>query len=246
MNPSDAPPAHPPSGAPAPVAMPADLPVAVPAPPHRRLGALAALLALLLLLALAWQFTPARQWLQPATLLAQARALGWGWQLVVFVLAGCAAVPLSLLTLLGVLVLGPWAGALTALLGGALIGGLCFGTGAWLGRRALAQWAGPRLQAVNALVARRGFWAVLLVRLVPAAPFAVVTLLLGATPIRWLPFLLGNTLGMLPMVLATAWLAPQILAQLQAPSGAGLGLLAAVLLLLAAGSWALRRWAQRQ
>ncbi|MBH9576380.1 TVP38/TMEM64 family protein [Inhella proteolytica] len=215
---------------------------------HRRLLALAALLIALLGLALAWQFSPARAWLDPLRLVAQAQALaadmGHGVLLALFVLAGCLAVPLSLLVLLAVLALGPLPGLLFSLAGGSLIAAPSFALGRWLGQRAVEQLAGPRVQALNALVARRGLLAVVAVRLVPAAPFAVVNLVLGATRVAWAPFLLGNVLGMLPMAGMTAWLAPQILAQLQHPSGAGWAFVVGVLVLVAGATWGLKRWAR--
>jgi len=215
---------------------------------HHRLYALATLLIALLALALAWQFSPAREWLDPLRLVAQAQALattmGHGVLLTLFVLAGCLAVPLSLLVLLAILALGPLAGLLFSLLGGSLIAAPSFALGRWLGQRAVEQLAGPRVQALNALVARRGLLAVVAVRLVPAAPFAVVNLLLGATRVGWGAFLLGNVLGMLPMVGITAWLAPQILAQIQQPSGTGWAFVVAVLLLVAGATWGLKRWAK--
>lgn len=215
-----------------------------PSPHRRRLLSLALLLASLLILAIAWQFSPARAWLDPARLLEAARALAWPLQLGVFVVAACLAVPLSLLVLLTVLVLGPALGAATSLLGGTLAGVLSFGAGSLLGRQAVAQLAGPRVQALNELVARRGLPAVIVVRLVPAAPFAIVNLVLGATRIAWLPFLLGNAVGMLPMIGITAWLAPEILAQLQQPSRSGWLALGLVIVFVALLSWGLKRWAR--
>ena len=47
------------------------------------------------------------------------------------------------------------------------------------------------------------------------------------------------------LVLITAWLAPQILAQLQQPSSAGWAVLAGVLGLVLLGTWALKRWARQ-
>jgi uncharacterized membrane protein YdjX (TVP38/TMEM64 family) len=193
-----------------------------------RLLLLAALAVLLLSLTLLWQFGPGRDWLQPEALLAAARAQ-----------------PLALLLLLAVLALGPLQGALLALLGGMLGGLLTVVAGRLLGRDAVARIAGPKLQAVNALVARRGALAVFLVRLVPVAPFALVNLVLGVTPVRLPAFVLGNSAGMLPMVLVTAWLAPELLAQLQQPSRHGLLALGAVLALVLAASWALKRWVGR-
>jgi len=230
--------------------MPAPTPCPRPLNPQKpapaRLRTLFGLMAALLILALVWQFSPARAWLNPEHLLQAARSLPWLLQFAVFVVAGCLAVPLSLLVLLSVLVLGPWVGTATSLLAGAFIGAFTFGLANALGREAVAQWAGPRLQSVNALVARRGLLAVVLVRLVPVAPFAMVNLMLGVTPIRIGTFLLGNTLGMLPMVLATALLAPQILKQLQNPTPLGWVFVGGIVVLVVAGTWGLKRWAVRQ
>ncbi len=217
--------------------------------PTHRLRVLLALVIGLLALALTWQFTPARAWLEPIRLIAELRAvaasLGLPMVLALFVLASSLAVPLSLLTLLMVLALGPWPGALLTLLGASLCAMLTFGLGRWLGQAAVARWANPKLQALNQLAARRGLLAVIAVRLVPAAPFAVVNLGLGTTRIGWADLLLGNAIGMLPMVGVTAWAAPQILAQLQHPNRWGLAALLALLGALALGTWGVRRWVQR-
>lgn len=203
----------------------------------------------LLALALLWQSDALRAHVQPLALVQAWRGLaaeiGWPGVLVSFVLACTAAVPLSLLTVLAVLAFEPWAGALLAWVGASLSACLPFAAGRGLGRPVLEAWAGPRLRALNALAERRGILAVVAVRLVPAAPFAVVNLLLGATRIGWGALLIGNALGMLPMLVATAWLAPHILAQLQQPSGLGWAALAGIVGLVIAASWGLRRWAGR-
>lgn len=213
---------------------------------RRRLRWLIALALTLIALALAWQLSPARAWLSPMALIHAwqdlAQRLGWVAVLGSFVLACSLAVPLSLLTLLAVLAFDPWHGAALALLGASLCAVLTFGLGRYLGQAAVTQWAGPRVQALNALAARRGLLAVIAVRLVPAAPFAVVNLVLGSTHIGWGALLLGNLLGMLPMVGVTAWAAPAILRQLEQPTAWGWGGLLAVLGLIAAASLGLRRW----
>lgn len=200
----------------------------------------------LLMLALAWQVGPLRDALDPRGLIAwlqvQGAALGWAGVLAVFVLACCLGFPLSLAGLLAVLAFGPLAGALLTLAGATGAGALTYGAGRLLGRAAVAQIAGPRLQALNALAERRGVLAVVIVRLVPAAPYALVNLMLGATRVSWPAFLLGNPLGMAPMIGINAALAPQILAQLEQPSEAGWWGLGAVILLVAAATWGLRRW----
>ncbi|MBB5204056.1 putative membrane protein YdjX (TVP38/TMEM64 family) [Inhella inkyongensis] len=217
--------------------------------PRRKLILLAVLALALIALALVWQFSPAAQWLSPLKAVEQVQqllhAMGWPWLLAAFVLGGCLALPLSLLCLLAVLALGPLPGIAFCLSGGSLIALPSFALGRALGRQAVEQLAGPKVQALNALVGRRGLLAVIAVRLVPAAPFAVVNLALGATLVGWRDFLLGNVIGMLPMVLTTAWLAPQILQQLQNPSGLGWAGLAGVIALVAGATWALKRWARQ-
>ncbi len=213
---------------------------------RRRLRWLIALAVALVALALAWQFSPARAWLAPVQLIQAwqdlAQRLGWAAVLGSFVLACSLAVPLSLLTVLAVLAFDPLHGAALVLLGASLCAVLTFALGRHLGQAAVTQWAGPRVQALNALAERRGLLAVIAVRLVPAAPFAVVNLVLGSTRIRWGALLLGNLLGMLPMVGVTAWAAPAILRQLEQPTAWGWGGLLAVLAFVALVSLALRRW----
>jgi uncharacterized membrane protein YdjX (TVP38/TMEM64 family) len=229
-------------------------PLATPPPAlNRRLLVLTLIALGLLGMAFAWRFSPASEWLEPMRLIGAARQqlhdIGWAGVLLLFTLACALAVPLSLLVLLAVLAFGGLQGVLMALAGGSLTGIITFGLGRWLGRDAVAQWLeryqGSKLKAIHGLVERRGLLAVIAVRLVPAAPFAVVNLLLALTPVRWSHFLLGNVLGMTPMCLATAWLAPQILAQLQHPTGFGLALVLGLLAALGTGSWALQRWAAK-
>ncbi len=212
----------------------------------RRLRWLIGLLVALLALAIAWQFTPARAWLEPMRLVQDFRALaqqlGWLAVLGVFVLACCLAVPLSLLTLLAVLAFDALHGVALVLVGACLCALITFGVGRWLGQAAVAQWAGPKLQALNAMARRRGLLAVIVVRLVPAAPFAVVNMMLGASRIRWRDLVVGNTLGMLPMVGFTAWAAPQILAQLQHPTRMGWVVALGIVAVVAAISWLIKRW----
>lgn len=213
---------------------------------RRRLRWLLALVALLMAFALAWQFSPARAWLAPAALVqawqSMAQNMGWPAVLASFVLASCLAVPLSLLTLLSVLAFGPWQGGALTLLGASLCALITFALGRCMGQAAVSQWAGPRVQALNALAERRGLLAVIAVRLVPAAPFAVVNLMLGSTRIPWPALIVGNVLGMLPMVGITAWAAPAILKQIESPSAWGWSGIVLVVAFVAAVSLVLRRW----
>jgi uncharacterized membrane protein YdjX (TVP38/TMEM64 family) len=135
---------------------------------------------------------PARSWL--------AGAGGAG------ALAAVAAVALVLLTpvprsavsvLLG-LVAGFGAGVAIALAGGLLAAVVAFGLSRALGRPAVARLGGPRMAAVDRLLAGRGFVAVATGRLLPVVPFVVLSYAAGLTAVRFPVYLLGTAVGMLP------------------------------------------------
>jgi uncharacterized membrane protein YdjX (TVP38/TMEM64 family) len=81
--------------------------------------------------------------------------------------------------------------------------------GFWLGRafgtrmfRALASQGVDRFMT---LIGRNGFSASLIVRLVPFAPFVVVNMAAGMTPMRLIDFTAGTAIGILPKIALTAF-----------------------------------------
>ena len=69
----------------------------------------------------------------------------------------------------------------------------------WVERRLLSR---PAFAAVDMLIADRGLFVVLLLRVSPISPFNPMSYVLGASPVRFRDFLLGTWLGgMLPVVL---------------------------------------------
>jgi phospholipase D1/2 len=65
---------------------------------------------------------------------------------------------------------------------------------------------------------KRGILAVMLVRLVPIAPYVVVNLVMGAARIKLRHFVAGTFLGMLPGGLAATVLSEQVASALRDPS----------------------------
>lgn len=57
---------------------------------------------------------------------------------------------------------------------------------------------GPRVDAVNAHLSRRGWPAVLSLRLIPAVPFSVINYAAGASSVRVAPYTLATVVGLLP------------------------------------------------
>jgi len=62
----------------------------------------------------------------------------------------------------------------------------------------------PRLRVLSEVVADEGWRAVLLFRLSPGAPCGVKTYILAATRVRYLPFLVATSVGVLPGVAISA------------------------------------------
>ncbi|MBB4843911.1 putative membrane protein YdjX (TVP38/TMEM64 family) [Paucibacter oligotrophus] len=213
---------------------------------RRRLLALALCLGLLLALALAWSGTPLRQSLNPELLLPRLQALGQAtgpaWAVLALGLALCLAIPLTLLSLLVIAAFGPLTGFFCAM-GGALLGAaLSHGLGQILGHEALCRIGGPRINQISQSLGQRGLLAVIALRLVPIAPFAVVNLVAGATHIRLWQMLLGTALGMLPSTLVMAFFLNDLLQALQQASPWLYALLGLGAGLIALAGWLARRW----
>lgn len=125
-------------------------------------------------------------------------------------------------------VFGVWAGALLNLVGGMLGALACFAIARRLLRPSVTRWfAGhrghPRLQrlvdgAQAGRSARRDGLAILALRLVPGAPFDLVSYGAGVTKVGWWPFLWGTTAGSAPHAFAYALLG----ASLHVPLWAGI------------------------
>lgn len=226
-----------------------DRPTTTPSSLRPKLLLLAVVLVLVLGLAVAWSWTPMRQWLDVDRVVSDLQRFGQSFGPVAataaFALAMTVAVPLTFLTLVALIAFGPWAGFACAM-GGALLGAAAsYGIGAWLGHAVLVRLAGARINRLSERLARRGLLAVVLVRLVPVAPFAIVNMVAGASHIRLRDLVLGTAIGITPGTLAMTLFVDQITAALRAPTTLTYVLLGMTVLLIAAGAWGLQRWLRR-
>ncbi|APW38817.1 hypothetical protein RD110_17710 [Rhodoferax koreense] len=214
-----------------------------------RLFALGLLLLVLAGLAMAWSWSPLREWLNVDRIVDGLQALGQRYgplaALAGFALASAIAVPLSFLTLVTFVALGPVAGFF-CVMGGALIGAAAsYGVGRFLGFEAMQKLAGERVNALSQRLARHGLWAVVAVRVVPVAPFAIINMIAGATHIRLRDMVLGTALGMAPGTVLIGLFSGQIVDALKNPGPLTIGLVALTVLLIGAGGWGLKRWLAR-
>ena len=217
---------------------------------HRSLRHRLLLLALVLLalvaLALAWSWSPMRAWLDVNFVVASLQKLGYAFGPVAavcgFALALTVAIPLVFLTLVALVAFGPVAG-FGCVVAGALVGAAAsYGIGLLLGREVLERLAGERINRLSRRLASRGLLAVIALRMVPVAPFAVVNMVAGASHIRLRDLLLGTLIGVTPGTLAMTVFVDQITAALRQPTPLTFALLGLTVLLIAAGGWGMQRW----
>jgi uncharacterized membrane protein YdjX (TVP38/TMEM64 family) len=127
-----------------------------------------------------------------------AGAATWAAMVLGLALALLAPVPRSALSVLLGVVAGFGPGLAVALAGGLLGGLAAFGLSRALGRPAVTRLVGPRLDRVDHLMVDRGFWALLVGRLVPVVPFVVLSYAAGLTAVRLTPYALSTALGLIP------------------------------------------------
>jgi uncharacterized membrane protein YdjX (TVP38/TMEM64 family) len=115
-----------------------------------------------------------------------------------------ALVPRTLLALAGGALFGTVLGALYVLVGITSGAALAFCVGRLLGRRFVSTRLRGRVAIVEAAVARRGIWAVVVCRLIPIVPFAISNYAFGTTSVRPRQMIAGTMLGALPATVAYA------------------------------------------
>lgn len=213
---------------------------------RRRLWVLALALVALVALAAAWTWSPMREWLDVDRIVSGLQQLGRAFgpvaAIVGFGLALALAVPLTFLTLVTLVAFGPWTGFVTCMVGAALGAGLSHGLGVLLGREVVQRLGGPRVNAVSQRLADHGLLAVVAIRMVPVAPFAIINMVAGASQISLRHMLLGTALGMAPGTLVMAFFVDQIVAALRDPGPLAYALLAGAVLLVVGAGFAAKRW----
>ncbi|MGQ0777787.1 MAG: TVP38/TMEM64 family protein [Pseudonocardiales bacterium] len=169
--------------------------------------------------------------------------LGAAVFVLVYAVATLALFPATPLTAAAGLLYGPVVGVLVVWLGAMLGATGSFLVGRLLSRQAVEQLAGGRTDRLNAVLATRGTVAVLLVRLIPIFPFALVNYGSAITAITLRQYLVGTAVGILPAAIAYVWLGDSIEDPISPRFIAALTVLA---VLAVGGTLAARRFSRRR
>lgn len=150
--------------------------------------------------------------------------------------------PQFLLIAAAVVAFGPVKGCLYSWVGtevSALVG---FWFGRTFGSKALAALQGPALDRFMHLVGRNGFLASLVVRVVPSAPFIVVNMAAGVTPMRVLHFAAGTGVGIIPKIVLTAFAGHSVAEALRGRGPQHVAIIALVVAAWIGVGWLAGRW----
>lgn len=205
------------------------------------------LLLLALALAALWRWTPVAEWVDVENIKQTIVMLNKGFYsplvaIGITTIGALMGIPISVLIVAVVLIFGALAGGIYSLLGGVLGAVLAYLVGQSLGQKTLRRLAGPRLNHISRQVARQGIMAVVVIRMIPIAPFVVVNLVAGASHIRLRDFTIGSLIGMLPGTVALALITDGVIRTANEPTLAHVSLLLGVIALLAAATLLLRKW----
>jgi phospholipase D1/2 len=95
-------------------------------------------------------------------------------------------------------------------------------------------------------IAARGIVAMMVIRVLPVAPFSVVNVVAGASHIRFRDFVIGTLLGMLPGIVMTVTFVHHLAEAVRRPSAGTVAVLVAVVAVIIAAALGLRRVLRRR
>jgi len=131
-----------------------------------------------------------------------------------YIAAAFVFFPRPLLTLALVVIFGPWRTALYGLAGLLIAAAAAFWFGAMHGTPRAWSSVNHRLDAIKAKLQRGGIYSVIVIRMIPAAPYTIVNIFAGALRIRFRDFIIGTFFGLLPGTLTTIVVGDRLLAAL--------------------------------
>ena len=163
-----------------------------------------------------------------------------------FAILALGGVPQFMLIAGAVVAFGPWNGLAYSWIGTLVSSVIGFYCGRAFGARLLHDYAGEGVQKFKKLIGRNGLMASLIVRLVPSAPFVVVNMAAGVTPMRFRDFLLGTAIGIVPKIALTAFAGNSAIRAIRGGGAQHIVLLVIAALVWLAAGWFARIWLKRR
>ena len=182
------------------------------------------------------------------TWLGSMRGSLWALPAAVGAFAGLAflGVPQIVLIAAAVVVFGPWIGFLYSWIGTLVSSLVGFGLGRAFGARLINDFAGEGVRKFMTLVGKNGFLASLIVRQVPSAPFIVVNMAAGVTPMSLIAFTAGTAIGIIPKIALTAFAGNSVVQVMRGGGLHNIGLIAVTAVVWVGSGLIARAWLKRR
>ncbi len=116
----------------------------------------------------------------------------------VYTLGTLLFLPGTVLAFVGAVLFGHIEGTLYTWIGACLGATLSFLFSRWMGRALIVRLLGERLKALDAFIENRGFWGILILRLLPVFPFNLINFGSGLTAVRFRDYVLATMIGIVP------------------------------------------------
>jgi uncharacterized membrane protein YdjX (TVP38/TMEM64 family) len=206
------------------------------------------ILLLLIALPIAWRWTPLNEWISFGSVIEWQLSVkhqpgAFFWVVGAYLLGSLVLFPVTILNVATVFTFGPLLGNVYGLAGWLASAAMGYGMGRAVGRDLVHKMVGPRLHRLIHQAGRHGFLTVLIMRLLPVAPFTAVNMFVGASGIRFWDFCLASLVGRIPGIVILTLAGFQMASLLRSPAVEGFVLLAIIVgLIPIASQWLFRRW----
>jgi phospholipase D1/2 len=192
------------------------------------------LFAAIVIFAACWYWTPMRQFLDPAVLAERTSHIKQISLLILAVIAIYTAgslilFPITVLLLITIFLFDSIYGIAYGLIGATGAAAFTYWIGHLLGRNRVRKIAGKKLNRITKLISKRGLLTIVVVRLLPIAPFSIVNIVAGASRIRFYDFIIGTIIGLLPGLLGMCLFEASLKTALIDPSPLNIMILIAVI-----------------
>ena len=125
--------------------------------------------------------------------------------ILIFTLLAFIGVPQFVLIAAAVFAFGPVEGFIFSWIASMVSGTVDFFVGRFLGADVIRRYGGQTVNRISTFVGRYGFFASMIVRIVPSAPFIVVNMAAGVSHMSYWAFAGGMGVGMLPKMALVAF-----------------------------------------
>lgn len=168
----------------------------------------AVIVAFVIIAIVAGFFIPIQDWAEAyKTWLEGLGSFGVILYVIIYALSTVLLVPGILLTLAGGLAYGLWAFPLV-ILGATTGSAIAFLTSRYLVRDFISEKFGSndKFKAIDEAISESGWKVVGLLRLSPAVPFSLQNWMLGATSVKFIPYITATFFGIMPGALLYVWI----------------------------------------